>query len=487
LTATPATGRFDVRATGELCSSFDAAEERARLLCALNGDRDLCSALLCGEEQLLCSGVEWGAAQAFAALMRDCGVVTEVVGQSDRPPNDTGCAFDADSAFDADNGTRADSSAALATFADMDAGAAPVAYEERQIPAPKPPWGAQQTLDAESFALALQAIYGGTDPGIEGERVAERGQGAGAGQAEMQSDSPVAIGELKPLLALVESDAESAQQRAQKPERAEPAGSTWATRARRPQVYEAEMVAEPVPAVGIPAVTRADTMVSSGGGDIPLFLLEADVRERDQRRRLRRRWGLASAAVVVLASLALFSGGERTLNSQQAYVHLLASPVRAEVDGVVAELLVRPQQLLQAGEAMAVIAPEGGVLQRHIEAAPVAGTVDQIIVHSGQKVQRGQPLLTLAQPGSAYLLVYFSPEQLQQLPERAPVRIELDDFPGQPLLGRLATFQRESSIGESRSRRRAVRVDFEDRTPLIERLRSGMAGSVTVRFDNGVD
>ncbi len=410
MTDTSPTGRFDVRATGELCGSFDGADERARLLQALNGDRDLCSALLCGDEQLLCRSVEWAQAQAFATLMRDCGVVTEVMR---------------------------------------------VGEEAQMLPEPEPE----------------------PEPELELELTL-------AAEEETETVTPVAAmaAAEKPVLMLVSTDTEPVR------EEQESVGSTWATssRTRRPVVYEAEEVIEPqasAPAAQASVSRAADVVSSDGGGDIPMYLLEADARERNERLRLRRRWGLASAVVVLLALIALFAGGERTVSSQQVYVHVLASAVHAEVDGVVAELLVQPRQPLQAGEALAVIAPEGGVRQRHIEAAPTEGTVDQIVVSSGQKVRRGEPLLTLAQPGSAYLLAYFSAEQLKQLPERAPVKIELDDFPGQPLLGRLAASGPEP---DARGRR-SVRIDFEDQPSLLQRLRSGMAGSVTVRLDNGVD
>ncbi len=377
MTDHPVSGRFDVHATGELSGSFDSAEERARLLHALNADRDLCSALLCGEQQLLCRGVEWAQAQAFAALMRDCGVVTQVVPHGD------------------------------ATVEPL----AAVAPER---------------------GLALEAM---PEPPPDEESV----------------------------------------------------GSTWAT--RRPVIYEAEVVVEPPvkPSAAALAGERVSDVVADGGGDIPRFLLEADARERGERRRQQRRWGLASLLVLVVALIVAFAGGEESFSSQQAYVHVLAGAVHAGADGVVAELLVKPGQQLQRGEAVAVIAPDRSAAQRRIEVTPEAGTVDQIGVRVGQRVQSDDPLLTLARPGSAYLLVYFTPEQLRELPGRSVVQINLDDFPGQPVLGRLADRTDVASASAGSAARSPVRIDFEDQLPLLQRLRSGMAASVTVRRQQGVD
>ena len=371
-----ASGRFDVHATGELSSSLDSAEERARLLQALNADRDLCSALLCGERQLLCSGVEWAQAQAFAALMNDCGVETQVMPHRD---------------------------------------------------------------GAERAAMAAL-------------------------------DEPLLTAEAEPAVELIEEGAGRG------------AEVVRFARARSSVIYEADdvevlqRVPEPPPRRG-----SIDTVLAEGGADIPVYLLEADARERGERRRQRRRWGLASLLVLAAALMALLTGGDETFSSQQAYVHVLASAVNAGADGVVAELLVQPGQSLKSDEAVAVIAPTKRGAQRLIEVTPVAGVVDQIGVSSGQRVKRGEPLLTLAQPGSAYLLAYFEPKQLRELSPQSIVQIHLDDFPGQPILGRLhgdpsVPAQRTGDAGRS-----AVRIDFEDGLPLLQQLRSGMAASVTIR------
>ena len=229
---------------------------------------------------------------------------------------------------------------------------------------------------------------------------------------------------------------------------------------------------------------RSDAVVSGGGGDIPLYLLEADARERSERRRQQRRWGLASLVVLVVALIGAFAGGEESVSSSQVYVHLLAEAVPAGADGVVAELLVQPGQSLQRDEALLVIEPlagAGSAVQRRIEVAQVAGLVDWVGVRVGQQVRRGDPLLTLARPGSAYLLAYFTPEQLRELPQRAIAQIEFDDFPGNLVLGRLGERGVDSGSSGRGNKRVAVRIELEDQQALRQRLRSGMAASVTIR------
>lgn len=398
-------GRFDVHATGELSGSFDSAEERARLLNALNADRDLCSALLCGEQQLLCRGVEWEQARAFAALMRDCGVVTQVVQHGEQ----------ANAAVDRE----------------------PIELSLVEVEETKP--------EPES-AVTLQLVVDDI-PNIESA----------------------------PPLAKIERDSSNGGNgRGQAPLRA----------GRAPDIYEAEEV-ESLSSSTEPPPSRPNgktETVVTGDADIPVYLLEADARERNERRRQQRRWGLASLMVLGVTLIFAFSGGgEQSFSSQQAYVHLLANTVHAGANGVVAELLVEPGQRLERGEAVAVIAPDGNAALRRIEVAPAAGTVDQIGVKVGQRVQSDDLLLTLARPGSAYLLVYFTPEQLHELPSRAVVQINLDNFPGQPVLGRLADRPAVASTPTDSVARSAVRIDFEDELPLLQRLRSGMAASVTIR------
>lgn len=450
----PTSGRFDVHATGELCGDFDTAEERARLLKALNADRDLCSALLCGEQQMLCRGVEWSQAQSFAALMRECGVVTEVVRHGE---------FALAAVDDGDDGDGVEQELWL-----------PELPETAEIADDLP-------LESEHEAAAVE-VDGSTGSGsVEGAGPAQvTGTGDNAGALDWEGPNAQ-----YDLLDRDDND---------RPAGARRGAQTEPQRPRLYAVYDAELVTETVPPPRslAPRVSeRAEAVVAagdSGGGDIPIYLLEADERERSERRRHQRRWGIASLLVLVVALGVAFSGREESFSSSQAYVHVLAGAVGAGADGVVAELLVEPGQPLQPGEAVAVIVPAasgGEVAQRQIEVAPEEGVVDQIGIKVGQQVQRGDSLLTLARPGSAYLLAYFTPEQLREIPQRAIVQIEFDDFPGSPVLGRLG----ETGVGteaDSGGRTRgAVRIDFEDQRPILQRLRSGMAASVTIRRQAG--
>ncbi len=379
-------GRFDVLATGEFLGDFDTAAQRERLLQALDADPDLCSALLCGERSLLRDDVDWAQAQVFAALMRDCGVLTEIVRHGEKGQSDEAIRYDE-----------------------------PVHGESARHEPPHADGG-----------LSLVPLERDDD--------------------EDDDDGPAV--ELLPAASTARAS-----------------GVVIDVATRRPLLDS----------------VRSETVVSDDdGGDIPRYLLEVDARELGERRRRRRRWGGASLLVLAVALIVALSGGEKSLNSRDAYVHVLAGAVPASVDGVVTDLLVQPGQSLERGEVVAIVEPVVGTRQRQVEVAPEAGIVDRVAIRPGQQVQRGEPLLTMARPGSAYLLVYFTPEQLGALPQQAVVRIEFDDFPGQPVLGRLAVLpERGHRDGGARD---PVRIDFEDQLPLLQRLRSGMAARVTIRL-----
>ena len=226
-----------------------------------------------------------------------------------------------------------------------------------------------------------------------------------------------------------------------------------------------------------------DALASSGPGRGPR-------RQRPPRRRLL---GLL-ALVVVLASLGVWllvrqaSSGDGplvasgTLEVEEVTLAAQAPGQVAEVDvdegdPVQADqLLVRlADPVLDVQTRQATIDPAQQQLMRaQLEKlelrAPIAGVVQKRLVHRGEFVALGAPLLTLADSTDLKLTVYIREADLGRVFVNQAVDLRADAFPGQSFPGRVTTI--------------ASRAEFTPRNVQTQRDRQNLVFAVTVRVPN---
>ena len=102
--------------------------------------------------------------------------------------------------------------------------------------------------------------------------------------------------------------------------------------------------------------------------------------------------------------------------------------------------------------------------------APIAGVVQKRLVHRGEFVGLGAPLLTVADPTDLKLTVYIAEADLGRVFVNQAVDLRADAFPGQSFPGRVTSI--------------ASRAEFTPRNVQTQRDRQNLVFAVTVRVPN---
>lgn len=126
--------------------------------------------------------------------------------------------------------------------------------------------------------------------------------------------------------------------------------------------------------------------------------------------------------------------------------------------------------------------------------APIPGVVGNRRVRAGQFVKPGTLLMAVIPRDGLWVEANFKEIQLTRMREGQPVSVEVDAFPGRPLIGRVESLApasgaefslipAENATGNFTKivQRIPVRIRLEPGQPLLGSLRSGM--SVVVRLD----
>jgi multidrug resistance efflux pump len=102
--------------------------------------------------------------------------------------------------------------------------------------------------------------------------------------------------------------------------------------------------------------------------------------------------------------------------------------------------------------------------------APIAGVVQKRLVHRGEIVAAGAPLLTVADPTDLKLTVYVREADLGRVFVDQHVSLRADAFPNEVFVGQVTTI--------------ATRAEFTPRNVQTQRDRQNLVFAVTVRVPN---
>jgi membrane fusion protein (multidrug efflux system) len=161
------------------------------------------------------------------------------------------------------------------------------------------------------------------------------------------------------------------------------------------------------------------------------------------------------------------------------------------------EVLITQRRLAQAQLARAEAAKRQAELNLSYTdiVAPIDGTVGARTVRVGQYVQAGTQLMALVPLRQVYVVANFKETQLTDVEPGQPVRVRVDTFPGDDIIGRVDTLAPASGLEFSLLppdnatgnftkivQRIPVKIVFPPDHALAGRLRPGM--SVTASIDS---
>jgi HlyD family secretion protein len=171
---------------------------------------------------------------------------------------------------------------------------------------------------------------------------------------------------------------------------------------------------------------------------------------------------------------------------------LQAGPGESEL--AVAEALVRQAQaaagvLAAQARLMAIRAPAVMAFGAPADGAPLQegdSAVSARIVHEGEAVSPGAPLLTLTRRDPLYLTLYVPTERVGQVKLGQPVQVGVDSFPGEVFPGRIVYIspRAEFSPHSLQTAQERVRAVFAIRVRLPNadgRLKPGMPADAVIK------
>ena len=217
-------------------------------------------------------------------------------------------------------------------------------------------------------------------------------------------------------------------------------------RARADQARAAVAAADADIAVETAGVATLDAQVAQQRSLISQAEAEAAAMDAELRRtslEWERQRGLAerqvssqqrfeSADADHTKAAATLRGAQAALASQRARLSVLEAEQRGKAAACDKARAVLQQA--QAALALATIDLDDTALR-----APVDGLIGQRVVRAGQYVDPGQPLLAVV-PHDAYVVANFKETQLGRIARGQAVTVEVDAFDGETLHGRVDSF-----------------------------------------------
>jgi HlyD family secretion protein len=124
---------------------------------------------------------------------------------------------------------------------------------------------------------------------------------------------------------------------------------------------------------------------------------------------------------------------------------------------------------------------------RAVVQAPLTGVVSSRSAHVGETVQPGAVLLSVADLDQVTLVVYVPQTQLPRVQLGAPVRIDVDAYPGRTFDGRIVFIARQAQFTsrdiQERQDRANVVFAVKVRLPNAgHRLKAGMAADAVIEL-----
>jgi membrane fusion protein, multidrug efflux system len=147
-------------------------------------------------------------------------------------------------------------------------------------------------------------------------------------------------------------------------------------------------------------------------------LLRAKDVPQSQYDQIASKWEVAQA---------LTKAAEATVSKEEASIQSLE-----------AQLKTQKFKIEQARASLALVEID---LRRTLIKAPMAGQIAQKNVDPGKYVQPGQPVLSLVDVKSTWIVANFKETQVKKMKLGQPVQIEVDAYPGVSFKGRIESFQ----------------------------------------------
>ena len=179
-------------------------------------------------------------------------------------------------------------------------------------------------------------------------------------------------------------------------------------------------------------VAQAEAEIAAADADLRRMSLEWERQRSLAERQVSSQQRMETAEADQKKATATLSAAQAALASQRARLKVLEAEQRGKAaarDKAQAAL-----QQAQATLALAVIDLDSTALR-----APVDGLIGQRVVRAGQYVDPGQPLLAVV-PHDAYVVANFKETQLGRIAPGQVVTVEVDAFDGEALYGRVDSF-----------------------------------------------
>jgi len=179
------------------------------------------------------------------------------------------------------------------------------------------------------------------------------------------------------------------------------------------------------------------------------------------------------------------------------------------------------QQMLAGGQQISQASAQGGTISAQIEkataviatreaelenarlklsyarvVAPASGRIGKLSLAAGQYVQPGQPLFTIVNNETFWIVANYKETQLKNLAINQPVDISIDGYPNQKIKGRITSFSEATGAQSSLlppdnasgnfvkvTQRIPVRIDFDVTPELKKILKAGLSVKVEAKVE----
>jgi membrane fusion protein (multidrug efflux system) len=227
------------------------------------------------------------------------------------------------------------------------------------------------------------------------------------------------------------------------------------------------------------AVARASADLESASAEHERARLDLARYRELSRNRLISQQQLERSGAETTKTQAALASAHAALAVEQRRVDVVAAR-RKEAQAAVIEM--------QAALALAALDVENATVR-----APMDGVVGNRMVRVGQYVTAGTPMMAIAPLQSVYVVANFKETQLERMRPGQSVALELDAYPATPLTGIVESFapaagsrftilppQNATGNFTKIVQRIPVRIGFSSRHPLVGKLRPGMSVVATV-------
>lgn len=207
-----------------------------------------------------------------------------------------------------------------------------------------------------------------------------------------------------------------------------------------------------------------------------------------QAQRLRAQGWLSDRdAAEVESRLLLVREALLTQQRQVQATHTAAVELRAELKLHAAEERLQRGRRIQELQQLEHDIEQVQAAQRSMIVAPIAGRVADLVVTVGQRVEVGQPLITLA-PETAQqhgISVFLSSAAAGRVRPGAPIRVRYHGYPHQEYGSASGRIKRVSDVAERAAAGAGFRAEIEiDSVPDgINHIPAGMAVSADILLD----